>query len=322
MRLPDFEDAALRFAQRGGSGTCLGEAVWHYKPPHEKPNMRIALTAGIHGDETAPIEMLTRRLGHWASNSRAHTELLVAIGNLDALAARRRFIRHDMNRMFGAGPPGSGWAAEGARAEVIRQCLGEFFWSDGFVPALHIDLHTTIRPSLKPSFAVVPTGKPDPSLMSLLSAAGLNAVIVSSLPGVTLSSLGARLGAASCTVELGSVGSTDHADEVAVLRCQAALDQLICTPDAASLPLDTDVRAMEVFRVTREIVRGSEGFELLIPNTSPNFAPLALGQPVARDGAALLRASVPGECIVFPNPSVAVGLRAVLLIAPAPHFGK
>ena len=47
-----------------------------------------------------------------------------------------------------------------------------------------------------------------------------------------------------------------------------------------------------------------------------NFARLAPGQLVARDRLDLVHARRDGECLLFPNPAVAIGLRAGLLVAP------
>ena len=54
----------------------------------------------------------------------------------------------------------------------------------------------------------------------------------------------------------------------------------------------------------------------LVPPTAPNFEPVARGELVARDGEREIRAGSGDECVLFPNPAVALGLRAGLLVAP------
>ena len=59
------------------------------------------LSVGVHGDETGPIEMVAYAI---EALSRAPRELAVdlmlCVGNIDAIAAGKRFIDADLNRMF------------------------------------------------------------------------------------------------------------------------------------------------------------------------------------------------------------------------------
>src|SRR4051812_19536456 len=61
----------------------------------------LLLSAGIHGDETAPIEMLERLLADMVEAPMdLAVDLMVVVGNLAAIAAGRRYIDVDMNRLF------------------------------------------------------------------------------------------------------------------------------------------------------------------------------------------------------------------------------
>ena len=316
MQCPDFNLAAQAFRSHGWQAERLADALWRFHRPGVPPRMRLLLSAGVHGDETAPIEMLSRRLAQWAHDAGSLTlDLLVAIGNLDAVRAGKRFLRHDMNRMFGVGGGKAGWGAEGARAELLQRCVAAWMPEPRGVPVVHLDLHTTIRPSLKPTFAIVPGDDAGAPLLRWLASAGLDAAVLNPGPNVTFSAFTARLGASACTVELGSVRAFGDNDHGLLERFDAALDALVRGRTAwEEMPPD-HAASMQVFWVTREILRTSDRFELLVPASAPNFTVLEPGQELARDEASVLHAAG-GEALLFPNPSVAVGLRAGLLAVP------
>jgi succinylglutamate desuccinylase len=318
MLSPDFEAAARRFEARGLEARRLAASIWRYRSAGQQPALRLLLTAGVHGDETAPIEMLARCLPGWAECAPAALDLTLALGNVDAIAAGRRHLNHDMNRMFGPGSesaPPAAWGSEGERAAVLAQSLHRVLQDADGVPTVHLDLHTTIRPSLKPTFAIVPADDEREPLLHWLAHAGLHAVVLSPGPHPTLSAFTRRLGAAACTVELGRVGRFGSNDDTLLQRFEGALDALVRS--GRGLPRAPDAPpATALYRVTRELTRRTEAFELLVPDDAPNFQPLAAGQLVARDRLDLVHARQDGECVLFPNRHVALGLRAGLLVAP------
>lgn len=316
MNGPDFNLAAQSFRGHGWQADRLADALWRFHRPGVAPRMRLLLSAGVHGDETAPIEMLSRRLPQWAHEAGSLAlDLLVAIGNLDAVRAGKRFLRHDMNRMFGAGGAKAGWGAEGARAALLQHGVAAWMREPRGAPVVHLDLHTTIRPSLKPTFAIVPGDDAGAPLLRWLASAGLDAAVLNPGPNVTFSAFSARLGAAACTVELGSVRAFGDNDHGLLARFEEALDDLVRGRVAWEEMPAGDAPGMQVFWVTREILRTSDRFELLVPASAPNFTVLEPGQELARDEAGVLHADG-GEALLFPNPSVAVGLRAGLLAVP------
>ncbi|WP_009908967.1 succinylglutamate desuccinylase/aspartoacylase domain-containing protein, partial [Burkholderia thailandensis] len=81
----------------------LGDGLLQFEPVDATRRMQsVLVSAGVHGDETAPIEllsMLVRDIAHGALPLRCR--LLVALGNPGAMRAGERYLDDDLNRLFG-----------------------------------------------------------------------------------------------------------------------------------------------------------------------------------------------------------------------------
>ena len=107
------------------------------------------MSVGVHGDETGPIEVLAHVLDALAQHPGAlAVNLMVCVGNIDAIAAGKRFIDADLNRMFRPVRGSLASAAEAVRADAMIAATDAFFAGAGPV-RWHLDLHTAIRPSVK-----------------------------------------------------------------------------------------------------------------------------------------------------------------------------
>lgn len=274
---------------------------------------RLLLSCGIHGDETAPIELLDRLiLGIHSGALVPSAEVMFVVGNPWAIAAGKRFIEHDMNRLFdGQWGSGKSHTREGRRACELEEVSAVFAENGG--DFWHLDLHTTIRASRIERFAIANVeGKEmlPADLWDLLGAGALGAVVFSPRSRGTYSADSSRLpGATSLTLELGQgrgfgenvAESTEDFERA--LRGWLQGEPLL--PAAGS--------ELACYEVTREILRGEEGFVLHLPAEMQNFTPLEVGQLVAEDATGKVVAEE-GECVLFPNPNVAVGLRAAVLV--------
>ena len=306
------DDAALPAQLPDGSRVeKLAPAVWSITPASAAKARAVAFSAGIHGDETAPVEMLARLLDRLVAGEIApRVPLFVAFGNLNALRAGTRFIDIDLNRLFAGASPA---AVETARAKALSKAFTRF--ATRHPAPLHLDLHSAIRASHYERFAIFPNAQeaaPGAAEMALLAACGVEAVLAGPDSASTFSAFSTRsFGGESYTMELGRVRQigAGAADEFAAAA--ATLDALV-----TASPLPPATTTPRVFSIAREIVKLSEAFRLNLPDDAPNFSPLAAGSLIAEDGATRWYAEA-GEHIVFPNPSVRVGLRAGLLVRPA-----
>lgn len=274
---------------------------------------RLLLSVGVHGDETAPIEMLAHLLDALAADPHAlAVDLMVVVGNLDAIAAGKRYIDVDLNRLFSAGGDGPDQTTEAARADGIMRATGRFF-AGADAEKWHLDLHTAIRPSRYQTFAVVPAAIADVrknALLGWLEHAGIGAAILNTLPASTYSAFTAvNCGAASATVELGQVGALGSNDLAQFAATRSSLEEFI---RAARVPGSEEMPA--VFRVRQELIKKSAAFRMAFDADTMNFTPLPPGSVIAEDGDTVYRVGDDTEYVVFPNPDVQPGMRAGLMV--------
>jgi succinylglutamate desuccinylase len=285
-------------------------------PDRMPKRIRLLLSVGIHGDETAPIELLAQLLDELAGTPQALAlDLMVVVGNPAAIAQGRRHVDADLNRMFCAARGALQSAVEAVRADEIMRATASFF---GAVDAdkWHLDLHTAIRPSHFPTFAVVPgtlAGAGEQRLLSWLGNTGIHAVILNDKPAPTFSAWTAQtFNAASATLELGRIGPLGTNDLRPFADARSALDAFLrCgKPPAAE-------RTPQIFKVAQELIKHDERFRMAFDRDTWNFTPLQAGALIAADGDVVYRVGSATEYVVFPNPDVRPGLRAGLMVVPA-----
>jgi succinylglutamate desuccinylase len=318
----DVSALAARFAAAGHDVQLPAAGMLQVRPVTPVA-CHLLISVGIHGDETAPIEILAELLEELAAAP--HTlgvNLMVVVGNLAAIAQGRRYIDADLNRMFSADLGAElgndlgtlARAADAPRAAVIMAATSRFFGATSGLK-WHLDLHTAIRASAYPAFAIVPVVTEDerhPALLSWLGSAGIGAVVINTKTASTFSTYTAtQWGATSCTVELGRVGvlGANTLDTFAPAR--AALRGLLrAGPRAASTTTPV------LFDVAQELIKHSDGFRLQFDRATQNFTALAAGSIIACDGDVTYRVGPVAEHVIFPNPDVRIGLRAGLMVVP------
>ncbi|OEY65585.1 succinylglutamate desuccinylase [Marinobacter sp. X15-166B] len=285
-------------------------------PQPHSTDPALIVSAGIHGNETAPIEVLNALVdellrGAW----QARRATLLLLGNPPAMVAGERFIEHNLNRLFAGAHQRAPFAgsAEARRAEALESVCRRF--ASGRSTLTHYDLHTAIRPSAREKFALYPfvAGRqlPDRQKAFLLEA-GVNTVLLQNRAGTTFSSFtSSHLGAESLTIELGKVHPFGQNDLRRLGGIWQALRRLIGDQPAPPLPPGP---TLTEFEVIHEIINTGPGFVLHIPDDAANFTSYPPGTLIWQDATERYRVGERPEAIVFPNRQVPVGQRAGLLV--------
>ncbi|SAK62007.1 succinylglutamate desuccinylase [Caballeronia catudaia] len=297
-------------APSGVRWTWQGEGVLLLEPA-KAPTHSVIASAGIHGDETAPIEMLSLLVADIA-NGRAPlaARTLVILGNIGAMRAGERYIDDDLNRLFSGRHASLAGSREAPRAAELENAALKFF-DDAAHPKWHIDMHTAIRASVFEQFALLPhTGAPlARAMFDWLRDARLQAVLLHREKGNTFTHFTAQqAGALACTLELGKVRPFGQNALARFAASDAALRRLIAGVGAS------ENAPLRVFTVVAQIDKQSEHFVLNVASDVPNFTAFPIGTELARDGEYRYRVSHDEERIVFPNPKVKPGLRAGLMV--------
>ncbi|MED5525996.1 MAG: succinylglutamate desuccinylase [Pseudomonadota bacterium] len=297
--------------------------------PANPGNKDIVLSCGVHGNETAPIEIVRDLAKAVLDGSLplAH-RLLLLIGNPPAINAGKREIEENLNRLFsGAHSKGDGQNAERERAKALEAAVARFYHervdaqrSDALrqeALRLHYDLHTAIRGSQHEKFVVYPFlhGKPrSKEQVMFLAECGVDTVLLSDDPTTTFSYFSTNEFAAhGFTVELGKVRPFGQND---MSRFKATADTLAKLVSQRELVLPAyDESRLNLYRISRVINKQSDSFAFTFGEDVENFTTYPKGHLLATDGAIEHRVELDAEAVIFPNARVAVGQRACLLVA-------
>lgn len=277
----------------------------------------IVISCGIHGNETAPIEMCVRLLADIISGRLICAQrLLLIFGNLEAMNLAVREIEENLNRLFcGEHAKGNIRNKERERAAKLEHYMARFYQTRSGAVRLHYDLHTAIRPSKHEQFAVYPyvaTHTYSHDLLAFLAAATIDTLLLSHAPAPTFSCFSARqFGALSLTIELGKVMpfGQNEAERLGQLQhcLSAELSLLKWQPPILKLA------EMRVFQVTQEITKQSTQFCFHFSEQVANFTEFSPGALLATDGILAWHVGEHAEAVVFPNAEVALGHRAALM---------
>jgi succinylglutamate desuccinylase len=285
--------------------------------------MDLLLSAGIHGNETAPIELLDRLLqGIARGELQPRARVLFLLGNPAAMRRGERYIEQDLNRLFN-GRHAQSSGVEAQRAGELEALAAQFF-SRPDRQRLHYDLHTAIRASKIEQFALYPwhAGRVHSRRqLARLRGAGIEAVLLQNKPSITFSAYTyAQLDAEAFTLELGKARAFGHNQQV---NLELLEERLICLIEGREPALDSaepdapDLHDLQLFAVAREVIKHSDAFILHLPADIENFSELPLGYLLAEDsGGVRWVIEEPGARIIFPNPGVKNGLRAAILVVP------
>jgi succinylglutamate desuccinylase len=307
----DFDALADAFANAGLTVRLPARGMLQVSVARPR-GARLLLSVGVHGDETAPIALLAGLLAELAAAPRALArDLLIVVGNPEAIGAGQRYVEADLNRMFRDDRGDLAGAIEAGRADTIMRAAQAFFAGTGG-PGWQLDLHSAIRASRYPTFAVVPElippGRRLP-LLAWLAQAEIDAAILNPTSAGTFSAWSAARGATAATLELGRVAALGAGEPARFAAVAAALRALL-----RGELLATNGPRPVLFRVAQELRKHSAAFRPHFGPETENFAPFAPGSLIAEDGDIVYRTGSETEYVVFPNPDVRPGLRAGLML--------
>lgn len=287
---------------------------------------QIILSCGVHGNETAPIEICNALIKQiYNQEIDCKHKVMFIFGNLPAMKIAKRFVDENLNRLFDPNAENScshqqideAYSIEKVRAEELMQQVACFF-TDAEGDRIHYDLHTAIRPSKNEKFAVYPYlhGKTYcKEQLQFMSDCGVNTILLSQSPTKTFSYFSSRkYGAHSFTVELGKVYPFGKNDMSKFTDMNLMLKQLIGMYEFSTSCFEDC--PLEVFTVNQVINKTKDDFTLHFDDDLANFSSFQRGQLLASEQGKEFRAEYEDEAIVFPNANVALGQRALLTVVP------
>lgn len=287
--------------------------------PEHTSHASVLLSCGIHGNETAPIELVEqvfKSIIH--STLQLNCRLLIVMGNQPAMLQNQRFCDENLNRLFKR-PNATHDNLETQRAGEIMRFVDGFFDHEMGGLKVHLDLHTAIRGSKYEKFAIYPyqkTGQWLNAPMAWLAEAGIEAILLANKSSGTFSCYTDHYhGAVGFTVELGKARAFGDNDHGSLTEFKSALIDLLQHPELISG--NDHALSCRVFNVVAEVIkRSEEGFSLNLSDDFSNFTQLEHGYQLTNDGDDSYVISGDEQAVVFPNKNVPVGQRVALVVEP------
>jgi len=293
--------------------------------PNATTDKSVVISVGIHGNETAPIEIVCELVSKLLSGELSpKVRLLVIIGNLQAIRCGERYLTVDMNRLFSEHYQDHKPCYETKRAQQLQTAMKNFYNAADHSNKLHFDLHTAIRDSHHLRFGLLPylnSGQYDADMINWLQNIGLEAVVVNHAPAATFSYFSSNeFAAASCTLELGKARPFNQNNLQQFSIIEQGLVNLISGQKIDSNNHVTSQPVLQAYKVAEVIIKSSEQFKLNLADDVKNFTAFNKDFVLCGDGNngddGHHQYKVKQEIgyILFPNNHVKVGFRAGLLL--------
>ena len=172
-----------------GELALVDEGILRFTP-NSSAKEGVIISAGVHGDETAPIELLDQIISDIIEgNLSPRVHCLFILGNPKAIDNQTRFVEVNLNRLFSSSPQKNTQPSyEEERARLIMSKVEAFASSKDRIT--HYDLHTAIRDSRYVKFGVFPyrPARECPvHQLAFLGRSGIQALLLQNSPSTTFS---------------------------------------------------------------------------------------------------------------------------------------
>lgn len=305
---------ASTFWARPEAGVITFEPIKGYQ-------QQVIISVAVHGNETAPIEIVNRLISAILSNQyQLKVRLMIVFGNLEAMRQGKRYLNTDLNRLFNDHHLNYKSCYETQRALTLQRIVSDFYAISPDKPRSHFDLHTAIRTSQHATFGLLPflhSGVYQPEMLTWLQSVGLEALVVNHEPAATFSYFTSKqFSANSCTLELGKAKPFGKNN----LQQFADIEQGIINLITGKVVDVKRSMPLSIYKVADVIVKRSDQFKLNIRDDVANFTEFPKGYLLATDFMSETETEVTYQIenesgyILFPNKKVKNGLRAGLLL--------
>jgi succinylglutamate desuccinylase len=279
----------------------------------------IIISSGIHGNETAPIEIVDAMVKDIIQGRQSvKNRTLFIIGNPVSMNKGERFKQENLNRLFN-GVHLKSDTYESKRAADLERYVEQFFNDEpkSVSQRYHYDLHTAIRKSMHRKFTIYPY--PDgrewsKAQLAFFLSSDINTILLGHQPSGTFSYYTShQFQADAFTVELGRVKGFGENNMAEFEAIDTNLRALISATTISTKRFENS--DFNLFQVQAELVKkDSHQFKLHIADDVKNFTEFSTGYQLTDDSDGGYKVQEDGEAIVFPNANVPVGQRAGLVV--------
>ncbi len=313
----------LSFSVKNATATLLDTGVLLIEPNNLVSNItsqkNIIISSGIHGNETAPIEIVQQLVTDIIiKETQVKQSTLFIIGNPVAMNIRKRFKTENLNNLFCGKYKYIDNCFEKERAERLEGYVSDFFNKQPSAINYHYDLHTAIRASKYEKFAIYPYQGDKPwsrEQLSFMHNCGVSTILFGHGPTGAFSYFSsANFNAHAFTIELGKVKAFGENDLANFSAMTKGLNALI-SQTAYKIP-KLNNENITLFKALGDITKETDDFTLYVADDVSNFTDYPVGTLLAMDSGREYRTIEQGESIVFPNANVSNGQRAALIVVP------
>jgi len=279
----------------------------------------IIISSGIHGNETAPIEIVQQLVSDIiTAKTKVKQRTLFIIGNPVSMNISKRFEIENLNRLFCGKYQHIDECFEKERAQRLESYVTDFFNQQPTATNYHYDLHTAIRSSKYEKFAIYPYQADKPwnkEQLSFMQDCGVSTILFGHGPTGTFSYFSsANFNAHAFTIELGKVRAFGENDMASFAEMVKGLSALI-SQVVYNIPR-FDNSKVNLFKALGDITKETDNFTLYVDDNVSNFTDYPAGTLLAIDSGKEYRTKEEGESIIFPNANVGTGQRAALMVVP------